>query len=447
MTSLASACAASSSASRSSSSSARRASSASGSSSARVSSSQARASSTAAARAVRATARATTWSRAPATSARRRSRSSCNPRPSTALTASRSSSAHVEAEVAERLTDERHRLHALLRGQLIDLRHDVEQMACALRRRQVQLGLLLGQRLVGRHHAQRRVDAAEHVVGHARVVAVDRRDARRVHELQAVREQRMTQQHLHRRDAERVARVARLGREFRQRLERVLLRTLVGEVDEQTLILVVANDRRRGGERQDAYRQDVALEQRVEQRALATLERAQHHDIAASLFEALCARRDVGEHAGRKHAVAVEAQPIQDRASSADAGVGCFETARSVYSPRRLHDRIRRRGHQRPVDRARSEPHRSRPMIAQLSPVRGRQPRGRGAALPHCRAVATDERRVGEVPADDQRWLTPGVRAIGAASLLSDLGHEVPTALLPTFLTATLGAPAARRSA
>ena len=40
-------------------------------------------------------------------------------------------------------------------------------------------------------------------------------------------------------------------------------------------------------------------------------------------------------------------------------------------------------------------------------------------------------------------WLTPGVRGIGAASLLVDLGHEVPTALLPSFLTSTFGAPAA----
>jgi MFS family permease len=44
---------------------------------------------------------------------------------------------------------------------------------------------------------------------------------------------------------------------------------------------------------------------------------------------------------------------------------------------------------------------------------------------------------------DDARaWLTPGVRGIGTASLLADLGHEVPTALLPSFLTSTLGAPA-----
>jgi len=42
-----------------------------------------------------------------------------------------------------------------------------------------------------------------------------------------------------------------------------------------------------------------------------------------------------------------------------------------------------------------------------------------------------------------ESWLTPGVRGIGLASLLSDLGHEVPTALLPSLLTSTLGAPAA----
>src|SRR5919199_1626295 len=41
-----------------------------------------------------------------------------------------------------------------------------------------------------------------------------------------------------------------------------------------------------------------------------------------------------------------------------------------------------------------------------------------------------------------QGWLTPGVRGVGLASLLSDLGHEVPTALLPGLLTSTLGAPA-----
>jgi MFS family permease len=41
------------------------------------------------------------------------------------------------------------------------------------------------------------------------------------------------------------------------------------------------------------------------------------------------------------------------------------------------------------------------------------------------------------------RWLTRPVAGIGGSSLLDDIGHEVPTALLPSFLSATLGAPAA----
>ncbi|WP_338783716.1 hypothetical protein [Streptomyces sp. DG1A-41] len=30
---------------------------------------------------------------------------------------------------------------------------------------------------------------------------------------------------------------------------------------------------------------------------------------------------------------------------------------------------------------------------------------------------------------DEQRWLTPGVKGIGSASFLADVGHEIPTAL------------------
>jgi MFS family permease len=50
-----------------------------------------------------------------------------------------------------------------------------------------------------------------------------------------------------------------------------------------------------------------------------------------------------------------------------------------------------------------------------------------------------------DVPASKDRrsWLTPGVLGIGLASFLADAGHEVPTAILPSFLTATLGSPAA----
>jgi MFS family permease len=45
--------------------------------------------------------------------------------------------------------------------------------------------------------------------------------------------------------------------------------------------------------------------------------------------------------------------------------------------------------------------------------------------------------------ADSDRWLTPGIGAVGVASFFSDAGHEVTTSVLPAFLTSTLGASAA----
>ena len=43
----------------------------------------------------------------------------------------------------------------------------------------------------------------------------------------------------------------------------------------------------------------------------------------------------------------------------------------------------------------------------------------------------------------EEPWFNRGVAAIGGASFFADLGYEIPTSLLPSFLTATLGAPAA----
>lgn len=50
----------------------------------------------------------------------------------------------------------------------------------------------------------------------------------------------------------------------------------------------------------------------------------------------------------------------------------------------------------------------------------------------------------GQAPRHVKRpWLTPGVGGIGTASFLADVGHEIPTSLMASFVTATLGAPAA----
>ncbi|WP_255638024.1 MFS transporter [Amycolatopsis sp. DSM 110486] len=42
----------------------------------------------------------------------------------------------------------------------------------------------------------------------------------------------------------------------------------------------------------------------------------------------------------------------------------------------------------------------------------------------------------------ERAWMTRGVGGIGTASFLADIGHEVPTALMASLVTGTLGAPA-----
>jgi len=54
------------------------------------------------------------------------------------------------------------------------------------------------------------------------------------------------------------------------------------------------------------------------------------------------------------------------------------------------------------------------------------------------RAARPDPAEAAPAEAGEGRWLTPGVGSIGAASFFSDSGHEIATAVLPSFLTATL---------
>lgn len=67
---------------------------------------------------------------------------------------------------------------------------------------------------------------------------------------------------------------------------------------------------------------------------------------------------------------------------------------------------------------------------------------GRHASLERPADLSASLPRTDE-PAAARGWLTPGVGGIGLASLLADIGHEIPTALLPGFLNSALGAPAA----
>jgi MFS family permease len=48
-----------------------------------------------------------------------------------------------------------------------------------------------------------------------------------------------------------------------------------------------------------------------------------------------------------------------------------------------------------------------------------------------------------EATVDPRGWRNPAALGIGSSSFFADVGYEIPTSLLPSFLTATLGAPAA----
>jgi hypothetical protein len=52
--------------------------------------------------------------------------------------------------------------------------------------------------------------------------------------------------------------------------------------------------------------------------------------------------------------------------------------------------------------------------------------------------VAPEGREAGR-----HKWLTAGVGSVGAASFFSDSGHEITTALLPSFVTSVLHGSAA----
>src|SRR4051794_9087469 len=77
------------------------------------------------------------------------------------------------------------------------------------------------------------------------------------------------------------------------------------------------------------------------------------------------------------------------------------------------------------------------------SATRWAQPRCNSPPDTAARNVATRMPEPTAQPGPARPWLNSGSAGIGAASLLSDVGHEIPTSLLPSLLTTTLGAPAA----
>ena len=89
-----------------------------------------------------------------------------------------------------------------------------------------------------------------------------------------------------------------------------------------------------------------------------------------------------------------------------------------------------------PHDRRAADHHRGRDDPLQVA-------RHRSTAMPPARPGVRLTAMTNPTTPTKDRWLGPGVAGIGTASFLADVGHEIPTALLPNLLTVTLGAPAA----
>src|SRR5829696_6348333 len=75
--------------------------------------------------------------------------------------------------------------------------------------------------------------------------------------------------------------------------------------------------------------------------------------------------------------------------------------------------------------------------------ARRRGPHGRYAHRVTAPEPASPESSSPPPIAGPRPWLTKSVTGIGLASLLADVGHEVPTSLLASFMSTVLGAPAA----
>ena len=138
--------------------------------------------------------------------------------------------------------------------------------------------------MVGRQDAERDVDAPYVALGRGGVVGVDGADARRVDDLHAT-----GQQFVRELDGDQgslaVADVAGLGDEAGQRGEGVLVLVAVGVADDESRAGPVAHDSDRRRRGQDAGGQQRVLDERVDERAFAALELAQHGHVAATVAE------------------------------------------------------------------------------------------------------------------------------------------------------------------
>jgi hypothetical protein len=167
--------------------------------------------------------------------------------------------------------------------EVVDLVDNHQQPRNPTRGLEKQLPLRFRQRLAGVEHADGRIDPRQEVARDLGVVRVDRADPGRVDQLESGAQQLVVELNACELDSEPVLRIAGLGHIVGQLGHQQLSLAAVRETDHEA-VTVARSDRSHGrGQRHHPGGQHVALEERVDQCALAALELSEHDQVEAVL--------------------------------------------------------------------------------------------------------------------------------------------------------------------
>ena len=156
-----------------------------------------------------------------------------------------------------------------------------------------QVSLAGRHRRVGGQHEHRRVHRPQRLMGRLRVPFEHRPGARGIDQLHPVRQQGCGDVHGHARDPAAVAGISPLGHQIREHGQGMLLVVPVEKPHLCPLVVAVPDGRRDGGQRSHPGRQHVPAQQRVDQRALASLGLADHQDPQPCRIQPVQQRRQL----------------------------------------------------------------------------------------------------------------------------------------------------------
>ena len=217
------------------------------------------------------------------------------------------------------MLDELERRPPIIRVEPVDLVDGQHHAGHTLRHQAHELPLGMRERLAGVQHEQRGVNLRQKVVRGLGVVRVDRADAGRVDEIETVAHRLVVDLDAHQLNVQAVLGIAGLRHVPRQLAQLRFLLTSVAEAHEQPLALAGGDHRHDRGQRKYPGRQQLAFQQGVDERALASLELAEHDEVDAVLEQPPLCCPQIAHHAVQAERFAAGDQLAQPRREHAAA--------------------------------------------------------------------------------------------------------------------------------